>query len=130
MNRSLRSTRWLAIPALVAIVFPVAISSAGVPADQAGKAPQVTRASVPSERRATPTIRIDSFAFQSPRVVRPGATIRVVNSDDVPHTVTSRAFSVSIPAVASRTFRAPTRDGTYRFHCRIHPDMRGQFQVR
>lgn len=132
MTRILPKALSLAIMAPVVILSPAVASTAAAPAHQAPMPPQVTTAFVPSERQTTPTIRISGFAFAVPRSVRPGARIRVVNRDTAPHTVTSAggAFSVSIPAGASRTLRAPARVGTYRFYCQFHPHMRGRLQVR
>lgn len=79
-----------------------------------------------------PTITISNFSFKVPASVLHGARVRVVNNDNVLHTVTSNVtgkFNVSVPAHQIRFFRAPVK-GTYGFHCNPHPSMKGTLHVR
>ncbi|MDP9444841.1 MAG: cupredoxin domain-containing protein, partial [Actinomycetota bacterium] len=72
--------------------------------------------------------------FQFPAVtVSPGATLRIVDGDSEPHTVTaldgsfdSGSFDPDRPA----TLTAPTKPGTYKITCTIHPSMEGEIVVR
>jgi plastocyanin len=73
---------------------------------------------------------IEEFAFVSP-IVRPGATVPIVNRDGVEHTVTADdgAFDITIAPGATATFEAPSKPGTYTFVCVIHPSMSGSIAV-
>lgn len=68
-----------------------------------------------------------------PLTAAPGQTVRVVNGDDEPHTVTAEdgsfdtgSFDKSEPG----TFTAPSKPGTYAVLCKIHPSMHGTLTVR
>jgi plastocyanin len=77
------------------------------------------------------TIRISGFAFSA--VSAPaGATVTVSNTDGVAHTVTADngSFDVTVPAKGATTIVAPTKPGSYRFTCSIHPNMHGTLVVR
>jgi len=78
--------------------------------------------------------------FQTPNVsISEGASLRVINRENLLHTFTSVAvdgngdplFDVTIPANSSRLVPAVSelRPGTYRFFCRVHPNMRGTLTV-
>jgi plastocyanin len=78
-------------------------------------------------------IHIEKFAYQTPVSVSPGATVTVMNMDGEAHTVTAdsgSAFDVKAAPGASTTFTAPTKPGTYAFHCKIHSTMHGTLVVR
>jgi plastocyanin len=64
--------------------------------------------------------------------VRPGATITVTNEDIEAHTVTAdtgNAFDAIIK-VGTGTFTAPTKPGTYPYHCIFHGNMKGTLTVK
>ena len=51
----------------------------------------------------------------------------------VPHTVTSddgTSFNMSVDGGVSTSFKAPTKPGTYKFHCNIHSQMHGTLTVQ
>ena len=82
---------------------------------------------------AGPKISIADMKFSAPLTVTPGATVTVVNSDNVEHTVTAdsgNAFNVEIGDAGTATFTAPTQPGTYAYHCTYHPSMHGQLIVQ
>jgi plastocyanin len=77
------------------------------------------------------TITIKSFEFQIPDSVSPGATITVDNQDGTAHTVTSDDDEFDDTANAgTSTFTAPTKPGSYPFHCQFHPQMVGTLVVK
>ena len=82
-----------------------------------------------SANGAEAVITISSFAFEAP-AVRAGETVRVINLDSAPHTVTANdgTFSVFVDAGAEATFTAPAA-GTYAFFCEVHPSMTGVLAV-
>ena len=78
--------------------------------------------------------------FDTPEVsISQGASLRVVNHENLTHTFTSVAvdaegnplFDVVIPPNSTRRVPAVSllQPGTYRFSCRIHPNMRGTLTV-
>ena len=63
----------------------------------------------------------------------PGATVSVMNMDSENHTVTSdagSAFNVKATAGTTVTFTAPSKPGSYPFHCEYHANMHGVLVVR
>jgi plastocyanin len=90
-------------------------------------------ASSSSEASSTAsTITIKSFSFTTPDSVSPGATITVDNKDGTDHTVTSDTGNAFDDAASpgTSTFPAPTKPGSYPFHCTIHPSMHGTLVVK
>jgi len=82
--------------------------------------------------RMASTITIKDFSFTTPDSVSPGATITVDNSDGTAHTVTSDDGDAFDDAASpgTSTFTAPTKPGSYPFHCNIHPSMHGTLVVK
>lgn len=76
--------------------------------------------------------RIDNFSF-SPQsiVVRAGTQITWTNRDDIPHTVVEegKTFKSAVLDTDEKfTFR-PTKPGTYKYFCSIHPKMTAKLVV-
>jgi plastocyanin len=79
------------------------------------------------------TITISGMAFGDPLTVSPGATITIVNSDTVEHSVTSEPkgkFDTHVDGSEQKTFTAPTEPGEYPFICVYHPNMKGTLIVK
>ncbi len=79
------------------------------------------------------TITIENMAFGEPLTVAPGAEVTVANNDSVEHSVTSDtsgAFDVEVDGHGKKTLTAPTQPGTYPFHCKYHPNMKGTLTVK
>jgi plastocyanin len=76
------------------------------------------------------TIAIQNFKF-STITVAAGSTVTVSNNDTPTHTVTADdgSFNVKVNAGKSATFTAPSKPGTYKFHCMIHSTMHGVLTV-
>lgn len=82
---------------------------------------------------AGPTITIANMAFGEPLTVAPGAAINIVNNDSVEHSVTSDTadvFSQDVEGHENKTLTAPSQPGTYPFHCKYHPNMKGTLIVK
>lgn len=78
-------------------------------------------------------IHISSFKYAVPASVAPGATVSVMNMDGENHTVTAdsgNAFDVKATAGTTVTFTAPSKPGTYPFHCTYHSNMHGVLVVK
>jgi plastocyanin len=82
---------------------------------------------------AVTEVRIAEHRYAPEAVTVPrGTTVRWVNDDDDPHTVTSDQDAFASPGMDKReawtfTFSAP---GTYAYHCALHPTMTGTVVVR
>ncbi|MGD1012958.1 MAG: cupredoxin domain-containing protein [Acidimicrobiales bacterium] len=80
------------------------------------------------------TITIKNFMFSPMKVtVEPGEKIKVVNKDTVTHTLTATGGqfdSGNVGHNATKTFRAPTKRGTYDYICSIHQYMTGEIVVK
>ncbi len=62
----------------------------------------------------------------------PGATLKLVDQDDEPHTVTADGGAFKVGPFNSKApglLVAPTKPGSYAFHCEIHPTMHGTLVV-
>lgn len=78
-------------------------------------------------------IHIDKFKYEVPASVRPGAKVSVMNMDGEAHTVTAdtgSAFDDMATAGAVTTFTAPSKPGSYPFHCTYHSNMHGVLVVK
>ena len=78
---------------------------------------------------ATDTLTISGFAFTG-IAAKAGATVKIVNKDGTEHTVTAddKSFDVDVPG-ASATLTAPSKAGSYKFHCKIHSTMHGTLTI-
>lgn len=90
-------------------------------------------ASATSASAAT-AITIRDFGYGAPLVVPAGAALTVTNMDSAEHTVSAddgSAFDVEVKGSGgTATFTAPSKPGTYAYHCRYHPNMHGTLTVR
>jgi plastocyanin len=129
-----------------AILILAACSSGGAtsaPTTAASAAPSVeasTEASAPaggaacSESAAAGevSVAVKDFAFNPSAITATvGQTITFTNGDSAPHTATLDDGSCTTPNIASGssdglTFTAA---GTYPFHCKVHPNMKGTITV-
>jgi plastocyanin len=77
-------------------------------------------------------IHIDNFSYTVPASVAPGQKVSVMNMDGEAHTVTSDsgAFDQLAAAGSITTFSAPSKPGSYPFHCSFHANMHGVLVVK
>lgn len=106
--------------------------------DTASSTPSSTStSSAPSTSAATSdtaAISIKDFAYQGPASVKPGAMVTVTNADSETHTLTSDEsgeFDVNVTGGGgTATFPAPSKPGSYPYHCNFHGDMHGTLVVK
>ena len=115
--------RWPAVAAALAIVGS-GLALAGVQGEIAS-AGQTARAS------RTATVSIAHFKFQPATVTIPrGSKVRFSNASGTAHTATRKGSfdtgRIKPGKSASVTF---SREGTFPFHCTIHPFMKGKVVV-
>ena len=79
-------------------------------------------------------ITIQDFAYDGPTSVKPGETIMVTNDDSSTHSVTSDQagmFDVDVDASGGTAhFTAPSKPGSYPYHCKFHGNMQGTLVVK
>jgi plastocyanin len=127
MHRPTRSPRTLIVAALLGAGLTLGACSGGSSSASSGSAGAPT-----TEAKATVVIR--DFMFSPGRLtVAPGASVRVVNEDQVAHTFTADGGGFTTGDVApgaSVSVTAPSRTGTYPFRCSIHQYMTGVLVVQ
>jgi plastocyanin len=108
---------------------PAAAGSTTSAAPSATSAP-ATETSAPgggegtSSAASSGTIKIKDFKFGDPLTVAPGAKIEVENEDTAAHDVVADDGSFKTPSLGrgeKATFTAPTKPGTYKYSCSLHP---------
>jgi plastocyanin len=108
-------------------------NAASTPKPSAPKTPATSSPnSTTHARPAAAMITIKDFAFQGPSSVKPGAELMVMNSDAETHSVTSDTsglFDVTVEAGATAKLTAPTKPGSYPYHCAYHATMHGTLVV-
>ena len=80
---------------------------------------------------ATSTVNIREFSFRpGTQTVARGTTVVFANRDSIRHTATKGgSFDTGrIKPGKSKSVRFSS-SGTYRYHCKIHPEMRGKIVV-
>ena len=79
-----------------------------------------------SSGSGSPVITMQNTAFSVAGPVKAGATVNIKNNDSFTHTVTSddgTSFNVSVDGGKTATITAPSKPGSYKFHCNIHSNM-------
>lgn len=145
MIDSTRSRLRIALPAaaLLALLSTAACSGSSnsppaSPHTAAATSPQTRAPSAPGSVSSTPStsvvsITIKNFAYTMTGSVKPGSRVKVTNQDSVTHTVTADsggAFNVTVQPGTTATFTAPSKPGSYKFHCTFHANMHGTLTVR
>jgi plastocyanin len=116
----------VAVVLVVAVALVAACGSGPAPAETS--VPETQPAGASSEVQ----VSVSNFAFDPQSVtVKVGATVRWTNQDSARHTITSDAGdwdsdSLSQGQSYSHTF---TQEGTFTYHCTVHPTMTGTVVV-
>jgi plastocyanin len=100
--------------------------------DAASQPPAASGPCAPSTDAGTVAVSIEGFAF-SPSTVQAavGDVIEFTNRDSASHTATLDDDSCTTDGLGNDGTGALvfSEPGTYPFHCRIHPDMKGTFEI-
>lgn len=112
---------------VAATVLPLAVV---LPACSSSSKPKAAAAGQP----AGTGIVIKNFSFSpNPLRVAAGATVQVRDADGTAHTVQAddkTSFDTGrIEGGATKSLTAPTKPGTYSYHCNIHDYMKGTLVV-
>ena len=113
---------WLAIATAVALTaFLLALAGIG---DQAASAEPTAQAS------ATATVTIPRFEFKPPTVtISRGSRVRFSNTSGTAHTATRASFDTGRIKPGRSVAVTFNRRGTFPYHCKIHPFMKGKVVV-
>jgi plastocyanin len=83
---------------------------------------------------STDHINISNFMFSPMHdTVAPGASVSVTNKDSTTHTLTATGGQFNTGDITqnqTKTFKAPTKPGTYNYICNIHQYMMGTITVK
>ena len=119
---------------MVLILLGTAGCAGGSGMPTSASAPGSGPGSSPTAATAAGTITIKDFAYGDPLTVAPGATVAITNMDTAAHTVTAdegSAFDAEVKGGGgTATFTAPTKPGSYPYHCTFHPGMHGVLIVK
>lgn len=77
-------------------------------------------------------VKIDNFSFAPTSLkVRVGTQITWTNRDDIPHTVVEegKLFRSKVLDTDEKFTFTPTKPGTYKYYCSIHPKMTAEVEV-
>ena len=119
--------RRLALSLAVTLALGTGVALAQYP-DPSTPAPATKTAAPAPEPSPISTIHVKNFAYVPASVtIRPGQTVRFVQDDDTPHTVTATDKSYDSGNLNQKdswrhTFAA---EGTYTYFCAYHPYMKG-----
>jgi plastocyanin len=76
------------------------------------------------------SVDIDHFAFHPPTLrIKHGGSVTFTNSSDVAHTATSGSFDTRKIAPGTSVRVKFGQKGTFFYHCKIHPFMKGKIVV-
>ena len=106
--------------------------SAAPPSTAASQAPSAAAGPcAPSSAAATVPVTIEGFAFPGTISAKVGDVIGFTNQDGASHTATLDDGTCTTEGLGkgetgSLVFSAA---GSYPFHCRIHPDMKGTIEI-
>ncbi len=77
-------------------------------------------------------VDIKDFMYKGAMTVKPGQMVMVTNDDTEAHTLTSDdtgMFAVTVQPGGTAMFDAPTKPGSYAYHCDFHANMHGALVV-
>jgi plastocyanin len=129
--------------ALIIIVFIIVVGGAIAlnhkstnNSNNSSSAGTSTNASSSSQTPTSGTINIKNMIFTPSQIsVQKGGTVTWTNNDNTTHTVVDDLNNVGGPnsgdiAPGSSYSFTFTKAGSYQYHCRIHPSMRGTIVVK
>jgi plastocyanin len=103
----------------------IAVAVLAVAALQGGRAIGAT-----ATASGAKSVEINHFAFHPPTLkVKRGAKVAFTNSQNVTHTASSGSFDTKRIAPGSSVVVKFSQKGTFAYHCKIHPFMKGKIVV-
>ena len=124
--------RRLVLSLAVAVALGGGVAIAG--AAGAAQSPVSASSAAPSpEPSPVSTIHIKNFAYVPDTVtIHPGSTVRFIEDDETPHTVTAADHSYDSGNLNQKDTWKHTfaTEGTYKYFCAYHPYMKGTVIVK
>lgn len=121
MTHSEKWQRWQGL------VLLMVIAVLGIAALMGGRA---IGATVTASASGARSVDINHFAFHPPTLhVMRGAKVAFTNSSDVAHTASGGSFDTRKIAPGTSVAVKFGRRGTFAYHCKIHPFMKGKIVV-
>ena len=124
--------RRLVLSLAVAVALGGGVAIAG--AAGAAQSPVSASSAAPSpEPSPVSTIHIKNFAYVPDTVtIHPGSTVRFIEDDETPHTVTAADHSYDSGDLNQKDTWKHTfaTEGTYKYFCAYHPYMKGTVIVK
>jgi plastocyanin len=103
----------------------IAIAALAVAALQGGRAIGAT-----ATASGAKSVDISHFAFHPPTLrIKRGGKVTFTNSQNVTHTASSGSFDTKGIAPGNSVTVKFSRRGTFAYHCKIHPFMKGKIVV-
>jgi plastocyanin len=118
-------------PAAVATAAPAKATTPPVTTKAAAATTTKAAAATTTAAAGAAGLVIKNFTFVPATFSAPAGDIAVKNDDSAAHTVTSddgKSFDVSLGGGETGTISGITA-GTYKYHCAIHPSMKGTLTV-
>ncbi|TMG23839.1 MAG: plastocyanin [Chloroflexi bacterium] len=119
-------------PSVAAPSLSQASSASPSPAESPSPSPAAASTSPAASTGAGNAVEIKGFAFNPPSItVKVGAKVTWTNQDSTGHTVTfDQGGDTSDTLASGKTYSEDfTKAGTFTYHCRIHPSMKGTVVV-
>lgn len=113
---------------VASLVLAAGLLLASFSAPAAARPAQPAR--VETAAATTAKVKIVDFAFK-PRTIdiSRGSTVKWTNRGSVSHTVTFKGFKSGTLAPGNAFSHKFPKAGTFKYHCSIHPDMKGKVVV-
>jgi len=119
MTTSLERRRWWALAVAGGIAILALLGAYGSDASGAG-----------ATASAGKTVGIQNFAFHPGTLkVKRGTSVTFANSSNTAHTATSGSFDTKRIAPGKSKLVQFSQRGTFAYHCKIHPFMKGKIVV-
>jgi plastocyanin len=107
------------------LVLLMAIAALAVAAAQGGHASGAT-----AQASGAKSVGIDHFAFHPPTLrLQRGGRVAFTNTSDVTHTASSGSFDTRRIKPGKSVVVKFSQKGTFAYHCKIHPFMKGRIVV-
>jgi len=114
--------RWQRLQGLVLLLV---IAVLAVAALEGGRAIGAT-----AQASGAKSVDINHFAFHPPTLrIKRGGKVTFTNSQNVTHTASSGSFDTKGIAPGKSVTVKFSRRGTFAYHCKIHPFMKGKIVV-
>lgn len=112
------------------VATPTPVKEAPVTTQPVAKPATQTAKVAPTPAMTPQLVTIKSFSFRPANLtIKKGTSVKWVNNDGVPHSVTSDTFKSGVLNEGNFFQYTFTTPGTYSYGCSFHSDMKGSIVV-